>query len=792
MASGSFPNPVRSPAIPRSIALTLFVPVILSVPASAADDAAGIAFFESKIRPVLVERCQECHSGSLAKPKGRLRLDTREGIRKGGSSGPAVVPGDTDASVLFQAITAADGYEPMPPKAKLPAAVIADFRRWIEMGAPDPRDGASKTSTASATAASPGQGRDWWSLRPLARPAVPTVAPAMAGWARTPIDRFILAKLAEKGLRPSREADRRTLIRRLSFDLIGLPPTPEEVSAFLDDRAPDAYERLVDRLLASPHYGERWARHWMDVVHFAETHGHDQDRIRPNAWPYRDYLISAFNHDKPYARFVQEQVAADALFPDEPDLVVALGMIAAGPWDESSLRDIRDDSIDRQIGHYIDRDDIVSTVMSTFVSATVHCARCHDHKFDPISQADYYSLQSVFAGVDKAERGYDADLSVARLRRSLASEVKNTQGRDPALAAWVGAELSALPPQQLVFAAASEFAPDAGHKPPDGPRPVHLLRRGDIHQPGPPAPPGTLSCVAGLPSRFPISAADDESARRAALARWLTDPGNPMTWRSIVNRVWHYHFDRGIVATPNDFGRMGAAPSHPELLDWLAATFRDSGGSLKPLHRLIVTSAVYRQETRDDPSATAVDADDAWLWRQRRRRLDAESIHDAILAIAGRLDTTMGGPSVRQFTLSPGVHVTPVVDYTRYAWDGPGSSRRSVYRFLFRTLPDPFFEALDAADASQLTAVRNESTTPLQALTLLNNPFVLRQCEHFARRLEAIAPDIPRRIKAAFELAYGRPPTAGEIAVLSEYARRHGLTNACRLIVNSNEFLFVN
>src|SRR5262249_34578043 len=281
-------------------------------------------------------------------------------------------------------------------------------------------------------------------------------------------------------------------------------------------------------------------------------------------------------------------------------------------------------------------------------------------------------------------------------------------------------------------------------------------------------------------------------ARRAELARWLTDSRNRLTWRSIVNRVWHYHFDRGLVATPNDFGRMGDVPSHPELLDWLAATFRDSGGSIKQLDRLIVTSAVYRQESANDQSAAAVDADDRWLWRQHRRRLDAESVHDAILQAAGRLDTTMGGPSVRQFTLSAGVHVTPVVDYTRYDWDSPGAARRSVYRFLFRTLPDPVFDALDAADSSQLTAVRNESTTPLQALALLNNPFVIRQCEHFARRLEASAPDLGGRITTAFELAYSRRPTAEEVALLADYARRHGLANLCRLIVNSNEFLFVN
>jgi Protein of unknown function (DUF1553)/Protein of unknown function (DUF1549)/Planctomycete cytochrome C len=774
----------------RGAALAMALLAALSGHSSASDDRAALDFFETKIRPVLVERCQKCHSTALAKPKGELRLDTREGMRHGGTSGPAVVPKDVEASALYQAITAGDGYSPMPPKEKLPAGVIADFRRWIEMGAPDPRDGTAPAS--KATASTSGDPRDWWSLRPLARPGVPAVPPALAGWCRTPIDRFIAAKLAEKGLHPSPEADRRTLIRRLSFDLLGLPPTPREIDAFLNDRSPDAYERIVDRLLDSPHHGERSARHWMDLVHFAETHGHDQDRIRPSAWPYRDYLIAAFNRDTPYARFAQEQVAADALFPDEPGLVVALGMIAAGPWDESSLRDIRDDSIDRQIGHYIDRDDMVATVMSTFVSATVQCARCHDHKFDPISQEDYYSIQAVFAGVDKAERPYDADPAIARQRRSLVAELADAQGERHDEAGWLAAELGALPPPKLVFAAASDFAPDAGHKPPGGPRPVHLLRRGDIHQPGAIASPGTIACCAGLPARFALPPGGGESARRVALARWLTDRNNPLTWRSIVNRIWHYHFGRGIVATPNDFGRMGAAPSHPELLDWLAANFRDSGGSLKELHRQIVTSAVYRQDSKDDPSSAAVDADGTLLWRQRRRRLDAESIHDAILCAAGTLETTMGGPSVRQFKLSPGVHVTPVVDYTQYRFDGPGAARRSVYRFLFRTLPDPFYDAFDSADASQLTAVRNESTTPLQALVLLNNPFVLRECERFAGRLERMAPGLDERIKAAFVLAYSRPPARDEVDVLATYVARYGLASFCRLLFNSNEFLFVN
>ena len=774
----------------RFLAYSLALFAMLAVPVCAGDDPKGVAFFETKIRPVLVEKCHECHSSQAKKLKGGLKVDSRAAIRAGGTSGPAVVPGDLDASLLYQAISAADGVEPMPPKAKLPAAVVADFRQWITIGAPDPRDG---TKDEAAAPGSPANSRDWWSLKPLSSKIFPLVDPAKSHWAQSAIDAFVLAKLKENNLQPAPEADRRTLIRRLSFDLLGLPPGRDQVDRFLGDPSPDAYERLVDRLLASPHYGERWARHWMDLVHFAETHGHDQDRIRPNAWPYRDYLIDSFNRDTPYARFVHEQVAADALCPDEPRLAVAQGMLAAGPWDESSLRDIRDDSIDRLIGHYIDRDDMVTTVMSTFASATVHCARCHDHKFDPISQEDYYCLQAVFAGVDKAERGYDRDSALARFRRELKLEIKATEPRNPDLAAWLKAELAALAPQAMVFAAASDFQPDNSHVPPGKPRPVHVLKRGDIHQPGTAAVPGTVSCIDGLPARFSIAPNDDESARRAALARWITDSKNPLTWRSIVNRVWHWHFGRGLVSTPSDFGRMGAAPSHPELLDWLASRFIESGGSLKWLHRQIVTSAVYRQSVRHEASFAAIDGDNQWLWRQNRRRLDAESVHDAILAVAGQLDATMRGPSVQQFSLRPGVHVTPVVDYTHYDWASPGSRRRSVYRFIFRTLPDPFFDALDGADASQLTAVRNESTTPLQALELLNSPFVLRQCEEFARHLErGHAGRAQDQVRAAIELAYGRLAASEEVELLSGYAAHHGLANLCRLIINSNEFLFVN
>ena len=776
---------------------------LAQVQVRAGDSPAGVAFFESKIRPVLVEKCYSCHSAAAPKLKGKLRLDSRESMRQGGESGPAVVPENPSESLLLRAIAYTDDFSRMPPREKLPDGVIADFQRWVTMGAPDPRVAAQDEKTvaasklvlgsagASPSLVAPASERErntWWSLKPITNPRVPRLDPDQAAWARTPIDAFIIAMLRQQGLKPAPEADRRTLVRRLSFDLIGLPPRPEEVAFFVTDASPDAYEKLVDRLLCSPHHGERWARHWMDLVHFAESHGHDQDRIRPNAWPYRDYLIESFNADKPFARFIEEQVAADILFPREPRLVVALGMIAAGPWDESSLRDIRDDSIDRQIGHYIDRDDMVSTVMSSFVSMTVQCARCHDHKFDPITQDDYYSLQAVFAGVERAERAYDPDPQVNLLRQAL----HIAQRLRPQETLLGEIEIATLPPLRFVYAAASDFIPDGSHKPPGGPRPVHVLKRGDIHTRGAAALPGTLACVRALPGRFELANPCNEGARRAALAKWLSDPRNPLTYRSIVNRLWQHHFGHGIVDTPNDFGRMGSMPTHPELLDWLAARFLAEGGSLKRMVRLLVTSAVYRQSTRYDRHAAEIDADNRLLWRMNRRRLDAESVHDAILQAAGQLDRSMGGPSVQQFGLRPGVHVTPVVDYSQYDWDRPGAGRRSVYRFLFRTLPDPFMDNLDEADASQLTPARDESITPLQALALLNNPFVLRQSEHLARRLERERTDPADRIALAFELLYNRAPKADEQADLGRYALSHGLVNLCRLLFNSNEFLFLN
>lgn len=869
----------------------------------------------------------------------------------------------------------------------------------------------------------------WWALRPLAVLQPPQVADNPRP--KHAVDAFIQAACRERGLETSPEADRRTLLRRLSFDLTGLAPGPDEVRRFESDRADGAYERAVDALLQSPRYGERWARHWMDAVHFAETHGHDQDRIRTNAWPYRDYLIASFNQDKPYSRFVQEQVAGDVLFPGNPEGVVAMGLISAGPWDESTLRDIREDTLDRQMGRYLDRDDMVTTVMQTFTSTTVHCARCHDHKFDPISQKDYYSLQAVFAGVDRANRPYDADPGVARKRAELRrnrdrvvqgdkayilqaagqghleswvealsgrgvvwktvdpesfvsvagavlgkrpdgsllvsgkhgptdvysltapatlkeltgvrlevlpdpslphggpgrelngnmhlsefqlmvfdsgsptgrivrilnassdydqpgwtirhaidgddktawgiypkvgeahmavfelaeplrvspgskltflmkqlhgghcmghlrlsvtdaparfikvypSEVQSVLELSPAqwseaqrltLATWfvrgeLEAALQALPPASYVYAAASDFPPDGSHKPAGSPRVVQVLRRGEIGKPGEVVSSGALSCLTELSTHFKTVDSKDEGARRAALARWLTDRNNPLLWRSIVNRVWQHHFGRGLVETVNDFGAMGSKPSHPELLDWLAVWFRDeAGGSLKRLHRLLVTSQTYRQRSVFEPgpagveAARALDVENRYLSRMNRQRMDAEQVRDTLLQVSGRLDLRMGGPSDQQFELKPGIHVTPKVDYTRFDMDGAAGARRGVYRFLFRTLPDPFMDALDCPAGDQLAPVRTASVTVQQALALWNNAFVARQAEHLGARLGKETTGTNQAVSRAFQLLLNRAPTAEESEEFGRYAAQHGLANLARLLINSNEFMFID
>ncbi|MFP6700681.1 MAG: DUF1549 and DUF1553 domain-containing protein, partial [Planctomycetaceae bacterium] len=524
----------------------------------------------------------------------------------------------------------------------IPALVLAVSLTTQSSQASDPPLPATDTDT-------------WWSLRPLASPDVPVAAASLhSDWQRTPVDAFIARSHQRLGLTPSNPASRRTLIRRATIDLHGLPPTLDQVTAFLEDSSPDAYSRLVDRLLHSPRYGERWARHWLDVVHYGDTHGYDKDKPRPNAWPYRDYVVRAFNDDKTLDRFVLEQVAGDVLFPNTTDGIVATGLLAAGPWDFIGHAEVPETKIDGQVARHLDRDDMVRTVINSFTSLTIQCARCHDHKFDDVSMHDYYSLQAVFAAIDRADRPYPVH--------------STTPGTGPTLV-YAG----------TVHTGKGSFR-GTGHD--NGrPRPIHLLARGDIQRKGQLIEPGTVALAAGLASRFALPMDHAEGDRRAALARWLVDRRNPLTWRSFANRLWQYHIGQPLVTTPNDFGRMGEEPSHPQLLDWLAARLRDGNGSIKDIHRQILQSATYRQSSKHRSAATRLDAGNRFLWRMNRRRVEAEVIRDSVLSVAGRLDNRMYGPGFQDFVIEKPEH-SPHYLYRKHDHNDPRTHRRSVYRFL--------------------------------------------------------------------------------------------------------------
>jgi hypothetical protein len=582
---------------------------------------------------------------------------------------------------------------------------------------------------------------EWWAFRPLTRPTPPILPETTV----SPLDAFVRAALDKRGLHPAPEADRRTLIRRLHFDLVGLPPTPEDVDAFVNDSRPDAYERLVDRLLASPAYGERWGRHWLDVVHYGDTHGYDKDKRRDNAWPYRDWVIKALNSDLYYREFVRQQLAGDVIRPGEADGLIATGFVVAGPWDFVGHVELREGTVDKEKTRVIDRDDMVTNALGTFLSLTVGCARCHDHKFDPIPMRDYYRLQAVFAGVERGARPLQPKMG--------------------------------------------KGSPTVYSIVPITPRPIWVLKRGEVEHRKEAVTPGALACVKGVEADFKLTP-DNDGTRRLALANWIADDANALTWRSIVNRLWHYHFGTGLVDTPNDFGRMGGQPTHPELLDWLACELRQSG-SLKHIHRLIVTSATYRQSSRHEDRAAKIDSDNRYLWRMNRRRLDAESLRDAVLAVAGQLDRKMGGAGYDLFRFKD--DHSPIYDHTDLARiHDTATYRRTVYRFTVRSVPNPFLDCLDCADPNLPTPVRNTTLTALQALAMLNNPFMVRQAQHIADRVKTHERDLNGQVEHAYRWTFGRGPTNEERTVVVEHARQHGLAATCRVLLNANEFVFVD
>ncbi len=950
---------------------------------AASDDRPALAALA-----VLEQNCIECHNAH--DKKGDVILDRS--------------PLTIDDAALILEVVSGDGPEMPPKRDALAPNDVAALRDWIEAGANIP-DGVVLRDKRIAD-------RRWWSLQPLESPEIPAVG---ENWARNEIDRFVFAKLAEKGLTPSPMAGARTLIRRLTFDLTGLPPSPDEIRAFLAEgrqNADAAYENLVERLLDSPRYGEQWARHWLDVARYGESHGYDKDKARFNAWPYRDYVIRSFNADKPWSRFVQEQVAGDVLWPDDPDGVIALGFVAAGPWDFIAHTEVGEGKMDGRIAKHLDRDDMVSAVFNAFMSTTVQCAQCHNHKFDPVSMEDYYRLHAVFAGVDRADRVYGLDPDIAKKRTALEAEIArlgkalrdleaeiNAEGgeelkqarakmaelekagkasfktvpehgyhsaiaKSPDAVKWVQLELpqavefaevrligchdefagigagfgfplrfrvetaddakfernvrlvadftsrdlvnpgvtpvtfsggrgkffrvtamklaerkndfifalaeiellatngqnlarnakitakdsieapirwrrenvvdgkfptggdsretaklaqaresltgiltkletperltkrenlteaqknakkqlAGLPEGKMTYSLATDFKPRSRFLPTGGKiRAIHLLHRGDLGSPGAEMAPGAPALWETAKPGFTLDANHHEGARRAELARYLTDAKNPLLWRSAANRIWLGHFGRGIVDSPNDFGRMGMTPTHPKLLDWLAARFRQTE-SVKDLHRLIVLSATYRQSSANDPDKAKIDGSNAFYWRANRRKLRAEEMRDAILSVAGVLDLKMGGSSFRDFKFKD--DHTPKYWYHLHDPADPDTHRRTIYRFIARSQTQPFLTTLDCADPSQMVAKRDETTTALQALALLNNPFMTAMSEKFAER--------SKTVDEAIWLALGREAVAEERRVLQNYAEKHGMAATARLLFNLNEFAYVD
>jgi len=676
--------------------------------------APNAEFFETRVRPVLAAQCYKCHGP--AKQLGGLRLDSRQAILKGGARGPTIVVGKPDKSLLLNAIRHQNAAPVMPPGSKLKPTEIEALSQWVAQGAVWPEYSASNKEAAL------------WSVKPVVRPTLPQVK--NAAWVRNPIDAFVLARLEAKKLAPASAADRASLMRRAYYDLTGLPPSPEEIRAFLDDRSPDAYEKLIDRLLASPHYGERWARYWLDLVRYADSNGYERDGEKPFSWKYRDYVIRALNEDRPYNQFVTEQLAGDELPNRTEETLAATGLMRLGTWD--------DEPNDPLEYRYERLDDLVNVAGTAFLGLTVKCARCHDHKFDPIPQKDYYAIAASFYG------GY----------------------LDPGDGKLFGGP----PPDRLDGKPVLGFT-DQGREA----RPLHLLKNGDARAEVAVVAPGFLEAVGPLGHRIdPPAAGAATTQRRIQLAAWITDPKNPLPGRVMVNRVWQYHFGQGIVRSPNNFGRTGSLPTHPELLDWLAASFTSEAGGahdfawkLKPLHRMIMLSNTYRMASLHPQEAKyeQIDSANNLLWKQNRRRLDADALRDSMLTVSGELNRTMGG---RGFF--PTVNSEALEGLSRKGAEWTTSppeeqKRRTVYMFLKRALLMPLLTSFDFGDTTQPLGQRDVTIVPTQALTLLNNEFVHERSAALALRLEADGRgSLDAQVSRAWELALGRAPSAAERA----------------------------
>jgi len=766
----------------RLAALFLLTVLISESTAATAPDEVGAQLFREKIQPVLEANCFECHSAKATKIKGGLRLDSREASRRGGETGPAVVPGDSRKSLLIQAIRREGDLRMPPKKPKLSDAIIADFVKWVELGAPDPRE----TETPPPSPYDFKKAREFWAFQPIKRTNPPAVKDKR--WVKTPLDQFVLAKLEAHGLRPAPPASKPELIRRVYFDLTGLPPSPEEVKTFTQDRSPRAYEGLVDRLLDSAHFGERAAQFWLDVVRYAETEGFEYDRHLPEAWRYRDYVIDAFNRDKPFDQFLTEQIAGDEIAPDDPEKQSATVFHRLGP--------VRRNAGNPEIA--LSRNEILTertdVIGAAFLGLTVGCARCHDHKFDPIPQKDYYRLQAYLAGTQE----YDLLLVSAEERKAweqqslgINNELKRLRG---ALEKAEGAEREKLEKQIEEQEAKLPPSPPTIpgiHNVAEQRTEMHVLKRGVWENKGEAIAPRPLSVL--VSDTFPELPADLPKPR-TELAKWLTDPKHPLTPRVVVNRLWQQHFGLGLVKTPNDFGTNGDRPSHPELLDWLASELVRNGWKLKPLHRMILLSSAYQQSSRSPLAApaTKLDPENRWLWQFNRRRLSAEEIRDAMLAVSGRLNLKESGPSVMVPVDKELVRQLYKPTQWEVARDATEHDRRSIYMIAKRNLRVPFMEVFDAPALLTSCPARESSTHAPQALELLNGKLSNELADAFARRLEHDAGQNPQKmIERACWLALGRAPTREERNLSLAYLRDGSPKEFALAFFNLNAFLYV-
>ena len=755
---------MKRAAIAACVALLGAARAGAAVAAAPAISPEDLQFFEARIRPILADHCYKCHSREADKIKGGLMLDTREGMLHGGDTGPALEPGKPEDSLIVDAIGYKDADLQMPPKGeRLSDREVADITEWIRRGAFDPRSLVAKGSSQAYG----GVGRDHWSFQPVKQQAVPAVADA--AWCRTPIDNFILARLEENGIKPDAPADKYTLLRRATFDLTGLPPTEAEVQRFLVDDSPDAWAKVVDRLLDSPHYGERWGRYWLDVARYADTKGDTPQREDPRypfAWTYRDYVIDAFNSDKPYNQFIMEQLAADRLLaeqirrgaPAEPDQrpLAALGFLTLGNRFENSRNDIINDRID------------VTT--KAFLGLTVSCARCHDHKFDPIPTADYYSLYDVFANSgEPAEEPWlhpvpktpeiadylarmraaeDARAGVEReirgLRRSDIPEAQRPARRRELVKQLAQAN------KALADLDSSPEAPPKAEALVDvqSPRDYPVLLRGEAQNKGPMVTRHFLSLLSPDP-RNPIPFRD--GGGRLDLARAIASPANPMTARVLVNRVWQQHFGTGFVSTPDDLGNQSAPPTNPELLDYLASRFVGDGWSIKKLQRLIMMSSVYQEASSGVPQYAETDPDDKLQWRYRTRQFDFEEMHDSILAIAGTIDLTMGGRPVP-------------IGSEGFA------TRRAVYAFIDRRNPAEILTQFNFPNPSVPTGKRFLTQVPQQQLFLMNSPLVIETARKLTHTQEFMSQTTDElRVASLYISVFQRPPTPEEVKLCLRY-----------------------